>query len=174
MEDETQTATSQKAKVAEARHAAKALLKTAKITAAPVMISEVIKCVPKSFNLTVRGTKDHLPNGLDAFTHKEEGLTIIGYNQNVAPVRQKFSVAHELGHLYMGHLHGHSSLDLNSADFDEIEANQFAAHLIMPTVMLRKDIKTGIKDVKELAKRYFVSEDAMWWQLSKSGLMNLL
>ncbi|MBL8031280.1 MAG: ImmA/IrrE family metallo-endopeptidase [Candidatus Doudnabacteria bacterium] len=141
------------------------------ITSAPVKINELLQHVPKAHNLTVKGTTA-LPNGLDAFTYKEEGLTIIGYNQSVAPVRQKFSVAHELGHLYMGHMHGQSSLDLNSTDFDEVEANQFAAHLIMPTVMLRKDIKAGIRDVKELATRYFVSEEAMWWQLSKTGLIN--
>jgi len=173
MDEELQTISS-KAKVAEARHAAKALLKAANIKSAPVKINELIKFLPKEFNLVIRGTKNHLPNGLDAFTHKEPNLTIIGYNQNVALVRQKFSIAHELGHLYMGHLHGQSSIDLDTNDHDEIEANQFAAHLIMPTIMIKSDIKAGLKQVELLAKRYVVSEEAMWWQLSKSGLIKLL
>jgi Zn-dependent peptidase ImmA (M78 family) len=172
--DEELLTISNKAKVAEARHAAKALLKLANVKCAPVKISELINFVPKDFNLVVRGTKEHLPNGVDAFTHKEPTLTIIGYNQNVAVVRQKFSIAHELGHLYMGHLHGQSSIDLDTNDHDEIEANQFAAHLIMPTLMLKKDIKAGNKSVERLAKLYVVSEEAMWWQLSKSGLIKLL
>lgn len=163
-----------KARVAEARHAASALLKDAKIVKGPVTLRTVIESIPKRFNLIVRGTDKYIPEGVDAFTHKEPGLTIIGFNTNVAVVRQKFSVAHEIGHLYMGHLHGKSSIDLDSTDFDEIEANQFAAHLIMPTTFLRRDIKQGSKSVFDLAMHYGVSEEAMWWQLSKSGLINRL
>ena len=162
-------------RIAEARHAAKALLKSAKITGAPVVLNIVIKLVPKSYNLVIRGTKnpDHIPKGCDAFTYKDDTMTTIGYDERVAPVRQKFSVAHELGHLYMGHMHGSSSIDINSANHDEIEANRFAAQLIMPPDLLRKDIKSGMKDVKELAKHYVVSEEALWWQISNSGLLKL-
>jgi len=162
-------------RIAEARHAAKALLKSAKITEAPVVLNAVIKLVPKSYNLVIRGTKnpDHIPKNCDAFTYRDGTLTAIGYDERVAPVRQKFSVAHELGHLYMGHMHGGSSIDINSASYDEIEANRFAAQLIMPPDMLKKDIKAGSKDVKLLAKRYVVSEEALWWQISNSGLLKL-
>lgn len=162
-------------RVAEARHAAKALLKSAKITDAPIVLNTVIKLVPKSYNLVIRGTKNpaHIPKNCDAFTYKDGTITAIGYDERVAPVRQKFSVAHELGHLYMGHMHSNSSIDINSASHDEIEANRFAAQLIMPPEMLRKDIKSGIKDVKLLAKRYVVSEEALWWQISNSGLLKL-
>jgi len=162
-----------KAKSVEARHAAKALLKLAKIKQAPVELRLVLPHVSPTFNLVVRGTKS-LPRGVDALLHREEGFSLIGYSELVAPVRQKFSVAHELGHLHMGHVHGRSSVDLDSADFDEIEANQFAAHLIMPISFLRSDIKAGMHDVDALARRYVVSPEAMWWQLSKSGLIKLL
>jgi len=175
MQSDEATEVSSGPRVAEARHAAKALLKSAKITDAPVVLNKVIKIVPRSYNLVIKGTKDpaHIPVGCDAFTYRDDTITVIGYDERVAPVRQKFSVAHELGHLYMGHMHGQSSIDLNSANNDEVEANKFAAQLIMPPEMLRKDIKSGIKDVKQLAKLYVVSEDAMWWQVTNSGLLKL-
>lgn len=163
-----------KARAAEARHLAKALLKEAGITQAPVKLSEVIEYIPKSHNLIVKGTKDYLPNGVYAITHREPGITVIGYNENASLTRQKFSVAHELGHLYMGHLHGQSSIDLNSVDNDEVEANQFAAHLIMPPLFIKASIKGGIKDVEVLARCYGVSSEAMWWQFTKNGLLKLL
>lgn len=65
-------------------------------------------------------------------------------------------------------------MNLNSKDSNEVIANQFAATLLMLPSFLRKDIKSGIKDVKILAEKYQVSEEAMWWQIEKSGLVNLL
>lgn len=176
MENDESTEVNSGPRVAEARHAAKALLRSSKINDAPVLLSIVVKLVPSSYKLVIRGTKnpDHIPKGCDAFTYRDDSMTVIGYDERVAPVRQKFSVAHELGHLYMGHMHGGSSIDLNSTNNDEIEANKFAAQLIMPPDMLRKDIKSGIKDIKDLAKRYVVSEEALWWQITNSGLLKLL
>lgn len=173
MEDD-QTLLANKARVTEARHQALALLKAAGVKSAPVKLREVIKHVPSSHNLVVRGTKEHLPSGVYAMTYKDSGMTLIGYNENASVNRQKFSVAHELGHLYMGHLHGQSSIDLNSSDYDEIEANQFAASLIMPPHLIKQSIKSGIKDVEELARLYEVSSEAMWWQFTKNGLLKLL
>ena len=173
MESE-ETLLANKARTAEARHLASALLKEAGIAQGPVRLGEIIKHVPKFHNLIVRGTKDHLPSGVYAMTYKEQGMTLIGYNENTSRTRQKFSVAHELGHLYMGHLHGQSSIDLNSADNDEIEANQFAAHLIMPPAFIKASIKAGMKDVEALAAHYEVSSEAMWWQFTKNGLLKLL
>lgn len=173
MEDD-QTLPANKARIAEAHHQAHALLSMAGIKSAPVRLREVIKYIPAHYNLIVRGTKEHLPTGVYAVTYKDSGVTIIGYNENASVNRQKFSVAHELGHLYMGHLHGQSSIDLNSSDNDEIEANQFAAALIMPPSFIKQSIKSGVKNVDELARIYEVSSEAMWWQFTKNGLLKLL
>lgn len=168
-----ETALASKAKVAEARHAAKKLLKQCPGNPHTVL-NEVIKLVKNDFVLTVKGTKEHLPKDVYAITHTDSQGTIIGYNENASVTRQRFSVAHELGHLHMGHLHGQSSIDLDSKDNDEIEANAFATELLMPQAPLTKDIKSGIKDPETLAKRYQVSPEAMWWRLSKTGLINKL
>lgn len=169
MDEETQSS----AKLLEARHAAKSLLKAAGISEGPVALSAVLPHVSPTFNLIVQGTKT-LPRGVDAILRRVGEVSVIGYSENVAVVRQKFSVAHELGHLHLGHVHGRSSIDLNTKDFDEVEANQFAANLLMPRSFLARDIKAGIRDVSALSKKYVVSEEAMWWQLSTTGLINRL
>lgn len=163
-----------KPKVAEARHCAKALLKASGVKDAPVILNEVIKSLKSEFNLTVRGTKEHFPPEIFAITYTDEDGTIIGYNENTTVTRQRFSVAHEIGHLKMGHTHGQSSIDLDSKDGDEVEANAFATELLMPQAFLTRDIKAGMKDPEALAKAYKVSPEAMWWRLMSTGLIKKL
>ncbi len=162
-----------KPKLPEARHCAKKLLKSCPGKPHTVL-NDVVVLLKNDFTLIVRGTKEHLPPDVYAITHRDGDCTIIGYNENASITRQRFSVAHEIGHLLMGHLHGRSSIELDTQDNDEMEANAFAAELLMPRASLAKDIKAGIKQPDVLAKKYQVSSDAMWWQLSKTGLMNLL
>lgn len=101
----------------------------------------------------------------------------IGVNSAHARVRQRFSVAHELGHYLSGHEdfsprgEGETIRVDGQYDFSdrrqrlEQEANEFAAELLMPGQMLRKDVLELQLDAGELARRYEVSEQAMWIQL---------
>ena len=162
-------------KLAEARHAALGLLKAAGVTAAPTVLNDIYHHACKVFDLVIApGTEKEVGSKLDAVTKRIGDEIFIVYNKERHPNRIRFSIAHELGHLYMGHVHGSSSLDFGSENFDEKEANQFAAQLLMPTKLLRADIKAGIKNVADLIERYKVSEEAMWWQIDKAGLLNLL
>jgi Zn-dependent peptidase ImmA (M78 family) len=54
----------------------------------------------------------------------------------------------------------------------ENEANEFAAELLMPESFLRADLPQYGLDVPALAKRYRVSEQAMWIQLMDLELAN--
>jgi Zn-dependent peptidase ImmA (M78 family) len=171
MEEELRKTSADKAK---ARHCAKGLLKDARVQNAPVIINTLLPTVRKTFNIIVAAA----PNGTfsgkaDAMTQRRNDTVFIVYDNQKAEVRKRFSVAHELGHIYLGHLHGSSSLDLNSENFDEIEANIFAANLLMPKLLLSSDIKSGLSP-EALAKRYGVSIDALWYQLTDAGLINLL
>jgi Zn-dependent peptidase ImmA (M78 family) len=158
-----------------ARHAAKGLLKSAKIKTVPIEIKRIIGTVKESYDVTVKGVPNDMFSGKgDAMTQVRDDCIFIIYNESKPVVRKRFSVAHELGHLYIGHLHGNSSSDLNSQNFDEIEANTFAAYLLMPPDLLRKDIKSGIKLPEDLAKKYHVSVDAMWLQLRITNLYKIL
>ena len=88
--------------------------------------------------------------------------------------RQRFTIAHELGHLLLRHTKGYGVFNLDSKDVNEKEANIFAAELLIPSNMLKNDIRKRIKDPKVLARRYEVSIEAMWWQILNTGSVNLI
>jgi Zn-dependent peptidase ImmA (M78 family) len=70
------------------------------------------------------------------------GAYIIFYNESEALYRIRFSIMHELGHYLLGH-----KLNLNLEDdlygVQEIEANCFAAQVLMPEQLLRVCSKRG-------------------------------
>jgi Zn-dependent peptidase ImmA (M78 family) len=102
--------------------------------------------------------------------------TLIGVNLTQSPVRRRFTIAHEYGH-YLLHegLESHvdrgfrvnfrDSKSSEANDVVEIEANFFAANLLMPEEFLEADrADLAIDDdlaVKRLAKLYKVSQHAM-------------
>jgi Zn-dependent peptidase ImmA (M78 family) len=108
---------------------------------------------------------------------RKEGEIFIGVNSLHHANRQRFTVAHELGHLcyHEGEVHVDRKLQLNrrdqtsslAIDPDEIEANRFAAELLMPFKMLVVDLEARAIDIEDdaeikfLAERYQVSTQAM-------------
>jgi len=107
-----------------------------------------------------------------------------------ARTRQRFTIAHELGHYVLRHqavAGDHVIVDRGNfislrgpraaagVDIKEIEANRFAADLLMPEAMVR--IAVGDReqvddiDVMLLAKQFQVSEQAMTIRLTTFGLL---
>jgi IrrE N-terminal-like domain len=78
---------------------------------------------------------------------------LIEVNAAEPPVAQRFSVAHELGHHFLGSQHG----DGESA---EREADAFAGELLMPGPMLRDAMRTTT-DAVELRGLFKVSRDVL-------------
>ena len=76
-----------------------------------------------------------------------------------------------LGHTRNDHEHFLDVFDEGSGDPREIEANQFAAELLIPSSLLKIDIANGIKDIPTLSKRYWVSDLAMWKKLLDFNLV---
>jgi len=116
--------------------------------------------------------------------------TAIAIQDSDPPNRKRFTIAHEIGHFYLRHQfepgehvhvdHGHVITPRNSrsstgVDPKEIEANQFAACLLMPTKLLEARIKalrtSSLRDshVTYLANEFEVSEQAMTIRLSTLG-----
>jgi Zn-dependent peptidase ImmA (M78 family) len=112
----------------------------------------------------------------------------IGFNPTESTVRQRFTIAHELGH-YELHKDGEELFvdksfkvlfrDQNSGageDRKELEANAFAAALLMPEKLVRKEITKNSFDLsdedsmKKLAKAFHVSVPAMTFRISNLGL----
>lgn len=145
------------------------ILKQAGITVPPVDVTKVaelfsIPVIPyPDFPEDISGTIVRLD---------DNGKAVIGINQKHAAVRQRFTVAHELGHYLCGH-DDRTIVDdrLDKDSPKETEANRFAAELLMPRDLLVVDLKKGRFDIPALAQRYQVSEQAMSVRLLQSGLL---
>jgi Zn-dependent peptidase ImmA (M78 family) len=128
---------------------------------------------------------DDLEDDVSGFLLREKGTSTIAINKQHHPNRQRFTLAHECGHLF---LHAKEGDRLwvdktlffrdgsNTGDqFSEIQANQFAAGLLMPEQLLRENLSedgpVNDFDVVRLALRFQVSERAMTVRLISLGLI---
>ena len=77
----------------------------------------------------------------------------IEVNADEPPVAQRFSVAHELGHHFLGTQHG-------DGETAEREADAFAGELLVPGPMLREALRTTT-DARELRGLFKVSREVL-------------
>lgn len=101
---------------------------------------------------------------------------VIEYNRAESVVRQRFTLAHELGHFALGHASSPRDTPANFntavADTTERRANQFAAELLMPAKELRLLVQGGVfKNVAELASAFRTSQAAMVYRMQSLGLI---
>jgi Zn-dependent peptidase ImmA (M78 family) len=121
---------------------------------------------------------------------REEGRpSIIGVNASQAPTRQRFTLAHEIGHwrLHPGRLitfdrpiriNRRDNVSSMATDREEIEANAFAANLLMPETAVREMLRAVPPEKRHdsdlstewLAKQFDVSQAAMGFRLINLGL----
>lgn len=106
----------------------------------------------------------------------------IAVNSTHSPVRQRFTLAHELGHyaLHPQNMVVDRTLYRNASSSEgscvlEMEANLFAAELLMPRSELKdraRDMPTiGEDEIERLAHFFGVSEMAMTIRLTSLGLL---
>lgn len=150
------------------------LLARADVRSAPVPVHDIAsmlgaRVVPNNFNNEISGVL--VRRGSD---------TVIGVANEQSKERQRFTIAHEIGHLllhegeevHVDKVNFRSSLSSTAEDVEEIEANAFAASLLMPREFLIRDLEGKTLDildeqlVDDLAKRYCVSPQAMTYRLS--------
>jgi len=152
------------------RDTAEALLETAGISSPPIPIQEL-----------VRGCGVHVLawdfQDIDGLVLELDAGAVIWVNENQAPTRQRFTLAHELGHHLLRHADvfhldlggnlapnatgGHPTYDWRA----ERAANEFAASLLMPASMIRRAAAT-VSDVGDLATMFKVSPAAMRFRLT--------
>lgn len=155
-----------------AREAARGVLKEHGVASAPVPVERIAR------HLGVRVQYAPLDNDLSGMAHIREGVVIVGVNSLHAPNRQRFTLAHELGHVVLHReiLEDNVHVDrvlLRDRDSsaglyrEEIEANAFASELLMPAAFLdamlggRQVILDDDEEISTLAKKFRVSESAM-------------
>ena len=155
--------------VARPGKAAEHVLRIAESTTPPVMPREVAR------SLDVPVFDWAFPDEISGIFAQEGEAVAIGVNEVHPHARQRFTIAHELGHFIFA---GGRDLFVDFAEADagaryddvrqhasETKANQFAADLLMPQRWIREDVAQLGLDVTVLAKRYEVSEQALWFRL---------
>ena len=155
------------------------LLDQHNVSSPPVPVARIAK------SLQIRIRFSPLDDELSGMIYVRRGVPIIGVNSLHHPNRQRFTVAHECGHFLLHkqaiakEVHvdkafpmlmrdSVSSLGVNDM---EMEANFFAAELLMPVGLLREALDGDFIDIDEdialavLARSFKVSQSAMRYRL---------
>lgn len=129
------------------------------------------------------GSDERSPEGCSA-VDPETGMSYVLINSDKPRVRRRFTIAHELGHLALGHLHGGEVIvdeTVGGKSPIEREANAFSAGLLMPA----EGVKGALKRLKArlgehpgpidwivwLAASFGVSEQATAYRLANLHLI---
>ena len=113
----------------------------------------------------------------------KENKAYIRYNENESVHRQRFTIAHELGHFVLHKdiplfvdknekIMFRNSLSSTGEIMKEREANAFSAALLMPKLFIEKEILAITEKhdiVTFLAEKFNVSSQAMSFRLSNLG-----
>lgn len=102
--------------------------------------------------------------GWSGAVRTDEGSASIWIHENEAPHRQRFTIAHEIGHLML-HPDEDGRVFFRDTSFfgnaREVEANRFAADLLMPKHLVNAAMSALGAEVSRLAKVFQVSDEAM-------------
>lgn len=151
----------------DARVKAQSILKMYHMDTPPIDVEKIAKLL--GFEIVYHD----FPDKFSGVTKIIEGQKFIGINKKHHKVRQRFSIAHEIGHFLNGHDNYISEGAMVEPEMkykdprfqQEKEADEFAAELLMPEFMLKIDILEKRLKAEDLAEKYQVSEQAMWVQL---------
>ena len=152
------------------------LLKRFQIDSAPINVFKIAE------NLGIKVNFDNLDSDTSGVMLHKKNKTSVAINSSHHINRQRFTLAHEIGH-YLLHLSDHEDEKIfidkrffrNSESSKgstklEIEANAFAASLLMPKKLIKESIQNPVisdMDIFRLAHQYEVSEQAMTLRLVK-------
>jgi Zn-dependent peptidase ImmA (M78 family) len=138
--------------------------------------------------------RDRFEGNESGFILRDGKMTIIGVNTLTSRRRQRFTIAHELGHLLLHEgkplivdhsirVNFRNDVSSMATDDEEIEANAFAASLLMPRNLILNNLKAYIIKVAQhsesisredlivhLAREFDVSAEAVGYRLMNLGI----
>ena len=161
---------------------AAALLRELNISKPPIDAWRVAR------HLGVRVERAELGEECSGVLLRKGGAAVIGVNYSHHPNRQRFTIAHELGHflLHKGEKYvdkGMATVQFRNAESstgtqrEEREANQFAAALLMPVEWVRREFEKHPFDLGDdttltaMCRLFGVSSQAMSYRLAKLRLL---
>jgi len=159
-----------------------AVLDESGVTELPVPVERIARA------LGAQVTYEPFEGEISGMLYRSSGRTVIGVNSSHAPTRQRFTVAHEIGHLLM-HKGERVIIDRfvrvnwrdGESNPEEVQANRFAASLLMPRSLLYEEIERVLSRHRDLtphdlvgllAKRFEVSSAAMQYRLINLDILD--
>ena len=170
------------------------LLKDIGITQSPIDVYRVAKY------LGIEVKPDNLGDEISGVLIKQGNKIICGVNEAHSENRQRFTIAHEIGHFVLNHernglfvdehkvhfaQHYRDARSAEGTNWQERQANHFAASLLMPKTFLQNEIaqmsEKGIgfdlsgdmdEAVSSLADKFQVSPISMTYRIGKLGLLD--
>lgn len=164
--------------VVSSENAARNILRRCKADGPPTSVELICKC------LNIRLVKEDLDDELSGMAFVKRDLKYIIVNQNHHVNRRRFTIAHEIAHhvLHEDYLTRNVHVDTlvlnrdsssaDGVDRQEIEANAFAAELLMPMASMRPYLSIEIADdiaTRGAAKSFGVSPSAFTYRLLNLG-----
>lgn len=161
---------------------AEKLLDSVGIDTTPVPVEDIVR------KLDLRLKESDLGQDISGVLVIKNGIGTIGINENDGSLRKRFTIAHEIGHYILHRTSGDLFIDKtkvhyrdsNSSkgeDYKEMEANSFAAAILMPQKLVVAEILKGNidltdeNDIKDLASRFGVSSIAMTYRIANLDLI---
>lgn len=121
------------------------------VNSLPVMVTDIVK-QSRNIKLFKNSDINKLPNGKSGITISHNRKFNIIYNDTESSNRCRFTIAHELGHIFLGHLL------INTPEYKtfsmrgdiENEANVFARDLLAPACVLHELQTFTARDISKL------------------------
>ncbi|MHB8171267.1 MAG: ImmA/IrrE family metallo-endopeptidase [Thermincolia bacterium] len=127
-------------------------LKGRNITNFPVNIEEAASKLRVGKPVIIAYIND-LPDQIGGYTRVSSHSYHIIINDNHPLQRKRFSAAHEIGHLYLGHDEVSVHRWSECCEYQELEANEFAAGLLMPAPKMHWLASYHGRDVPKLLEK---------------------
>lgn len=140
-----------------------------------------VEALAESLGLEV--VRQPYDGNLSGMLQRRDGGAVIGVNSLHAEVRQRFTIAHEVGHFVLHR--GETFIDEVRVDYrddraragthsQEIEANAFAAELLMEAEMVQNAVSDLLQEGLDASKPDFVLRLADQFRVSGEAMSHRL
>jgi Zn-dependent peptidase ImmA (M78 family) len=153
--------------VGRARTVARSVLKRHRIIVPPIDVNALIAAEAPGFRIIY---EERWPEDMSGLTNRTEKT--IRINKKHPPLRQRFSLAHELGHICLDHdtILPHRIVEETLSNEFEREADEFASELLMPITVFKKAFAEN-PNLDALSELFQVSTSAVSVRLLKLNLI---
>ena len=119
--------------------------------------------------------KEAMDDEMSGYLEFRGGRWVAGVNSLHHQNRQRFTLAHEIAHFLLHRQEQEKFVDelftrrVGSRDAKELQADAFAAELLVPEKSIRSKISSGITSISDLASFFGVSNQALRYRAEKLG-----